>query len=98
MGRQSSNWRRTRMRIRRVLLLGTLAAALGLMLAALASGEPPVQSVFPDVTIPASRVTTTFPDANGDLVTKTTIDGNFTSVTNGVTGTFHTTIFRITHT
>ena len=30
-------------------------------------------------------------------MTKTTIDGHFTSVTNGVTGPFHTTIFRIAH-
>ena len=42
-------------------------------------------------------MTTTFTDANGDMVTKTTIDGQFTSVTNGVTGPFHTTIFRIAH-
>jgi hypothetical protein len=56
-----------------------------------------VPSVFTDVTDPATRVTTTFTDANGDVVTKTTIDGHFTSVTNGVTGPFHTTIFRIAH-
>jgi hypothetical protein len=49
------------------------------------------------MTIPASRVTTTFVDANGDTVTQTTIDGHFTSVANGVTGPFHTTIFRIAH-
>jgi hypothetical protein len=42
-------------------------------------------------------VTTTFVDANGDTVTKTTIDGHFTNVANGLTGPFHTTIFRIAH-
>jgi hypothetical protein len=85
------------MRKRRVLLLGTLAAGFALALAAVATGEPPVQSVFTDVTDPTTRVTTTFVDANGDTVTKTTIDGHFTSVTNGLTGPFHTTIFRIAH-
>ncbi len=83
------------MRKRRVLVLGALALALAL--AAIATGEPPAPSVFTDVTDPATRVTTTFTDANGDLVTQTTIDGHFTSVTNGVTGPFHTTIFRIAH-
>jgi len=81
----------------RVLLLGTLAVGAALAFAALATGEPPVPSVFTDVTNPATRVTTTFVDANGDTVTKTTIDGNFTSVANGMTGLFHTTIFRIAH-
>ena len=83
------------MRKRRVLLLGTLAVGFALALAAIAGGEPPVPSVFTDVTDPTTRVTTTFTDANGDVVTQTTIDGHFTSVTNGVTGPFHTTIFRI---
>jgi len=82
---------------RRVLLLCTLAAGFALALAAVAAGEPPVPSVFTDVTDPSTRVTTTFTDANGDVVTKTTIDGHFTSVVNGVTGPFHTTIFRIAH-
>jgi hypothetical protein len=85
------------MRKRRLLLLGTLAVVFALAVAALAAGEPPASSVFTDMTDPTSRVTTTFTDANGDLVTKTTIDGHFTSVTNGVTGPFHTTIFRIAH-
>jgi hypothetical protein len=85
------------MRKRRVLLVGTLAVLSSLAIVALAAGEAPVQSSFTDVTIPASRVTTTFVDANGDTVTKTTIDGHFTSVVNGVTGPFHTTIFRIAH-
>jgi hypothetical protein len=85
------------MRTRRVLLLGTLAVGFALAFAAIATGETPLASVFTDVTDPTTRVTTTFTDANGDLVTKTTIDGHFTSVTNGVTGPFHTTIFRITH-
>jgi hypothetical protein len=81
----------------RMLLLGALAVAFALALAALAAGEPPVTSTFTDVTDPTTRVTTTFVDANGDTVTKTTIDGHFTSVTNGMTGPFHTTIFRISH-
>jgi hypothetical protein len=85
------------MRTRRVLPLGTLAIGFALAFAAIATGETPLPSVFTDVTDPTTRVTTTFTDANGDLVTKTTIDGHFTSVTNGVTGSFHTTIFRITH-
>jgi hypothetical protein len=85
------------MRKRRVLLLGTLAIGIALALAAVAAGEPPVSSVFTDVTDPTTRVTTTFTDANGDLVTKTTIDGHFTNVVNGFTGPFHTTIFRIAH-
>src|SRR5689334_7469603 len=85
------------MRKRRALLLGTLATGIALTLAAVAAGEPPVASVFTDVTDPTTRVTTTFTDANGDTVTKTTIDGHFTNVVNGLTGPFHTTIFRILH-
>jgi hypothetical protein len=85
------------MKTKRVLLLGVLGAVFALALAALAAGEPPAPSAFHDVTDPTSRMTTTFTDANGDLVTETTINGNFTSVTNGVTGPFHTTIFRIAH-
>ena len=85
------------MRKRRVLLLGTLALGIALAFAAVAAGEPPVSSVFTDVTDPTTRVTTTSTNANGDLVTKTTIDGHFSSVVNGITGPFHTTIFRITH-
>jgi hypothetical protein len=85
------------MRKRRALLLGTLAVGFALTLVTVAAGEPPTQSVFTDVTIPTSVMRTTFVDANGDTVTKTTIDGNFTSVTNGVTGPFHTTIFSIAH-
>jgi hypothetical protein len=68
-----------------------------LCFAGVAAAEPPTPSSFTDMTDPASRVTTTFTDANGDTVTKTTIDGHFTSVVNGVTGPFHTTIFRIMH-
>src|SRR6476646_1832865 len=85
------------MRKRRVLLLGTLALGMALAFAAVAAGEPPVSSVFTDVTDPTTRVTTTFTNANGDTVTKTTIDGHFASVVNGIAGPFHTTIFRITH-
>jgi hypothetical protein len=85
------------MKKRRVVLLGTLAVGVALAFVALAAAEAPVRSVFTDMTIPASRVTTTFVDANGDTVTKTTIDGHFTSAANGVTGPFHTTIFRIAH-
>jgi hypothetical protein len=82
---------------RRLAFAGTVAVTVALALAALAAGEPPLPSVFTDVTNPSTRVTTTFTDANSDLVTKTTIDGHFTSVVNGVTGPFHTTIFRIAH-
>ncbi len=85
------------MRKKRALLLGTVAVGFVLSFAALAAGEPPAPAVFTDITDPTTRMTTTFTDANGDLVTKTTIDGHFTSVANGVTGPFHTTIFRIAH-
>src|SRR5262249_5717454 len=95
--RNPSSQRGTGMRKRRVLLLGTFALVLALALGALAAAEPPVPSGFTHVPDPTTRVTTTCIDANGDTVTKTTIDGHFTSVTNGVTGPFHTTIFRIAH-
>jgi hypothetical protein len=72
-------------------------AAGALFLVAAAVGEPPAPAVFTDMTIASSRMTSTFVDANGDTVTQTTIDGHFTSVVNGVTGPFHTTIFRIAH-
>jgi hypothetical protein len=85
------------MKRRRVVLLGALVVGVGLAFAALAAGEPPAPATFTDMTIPGSRVTTTFVDANGDAVTQTTIDGRFASVVNGVTGPFHTTIFRIAH-
>ncbi len=85
------------MRKRRVLLPATVLVGFMLSFAALATGEPPAPASFTDMTVPTTRVTTTFTDANGDAVTKTTIDGHFTSVVNGVTGPFHTTIFRIAH-
>jgi hypothetical protein len=78
-------------------LLTGLAVLALLGWAGAAAAEPPTPSTFTDMTDPTSRVTTTFVDANGDTVTKTTIDGHFTSVVNGVTGPFHTTIFRIAH-
>jgi hypothetical protein len=80
---------------RRLSLAAAFAVLLGLT--AVAAAEPPTASTFTDVTTPGTNTTTTFTDANGDTVTKTTIDGNFTSVVNGVTGPFHTTIFRIAH-
>jgi hypothetical protein len=79
---------------KRALLLVALATAM--LFAATASGEPPATAVFTDMTTPPA-VVTTFTNANGDLVRQTVINGHFTSVTNGVTGPFHTTIFRITH-
>jgi hypothetical protein len=81
---------------KRALLLGVVAVAL-LSFATTAAGEPPATAVFTDMTTPGTSMTTTFTDANGDSVRQTTIDGHFTSVTNGVTGPFHTTIFRIAH-
>jgi hypothetical protein len=80
----------------RALPLGALVVAL-LCWAAVAAGEPPATAVLTDMTTPGRNVTTTFTDANGDSVRKTTIDGHFTSVVNGVTGPFHTTTFRISH-
>jgi hypothetical protein len=71
--------------------------AAGLLVVAVAAGEPPAPASFTDMTVASSRITTTSVDANGDTVTKTTIDGHFTSIANGVTGPFHTTIFRIAH-
>jgi len=82
---------------RRALLPAVVAACGVLWLVAVAAAEPPVSSSFTDMTDPTTRVTTSFTDSNGDTVTKTTIDGHFTSVTNGMTGPFHTTIFRIAH-
>jgi len=81
----------------RALLLVVLAAVGLLLVVAVAAAEPPTPSSFTDMTDPTTRMTTTFTDANGDTVTKTTIDGHFTSIVNGMTGPFHTTIFRITH-
>jgi hypothetical protein len=81
---------------KRVSTLAAIAAG-ALLVVAVAVGEPPAPATFTDMTIASSRMTTTFVDANGDTVTQTTIDGHFTSVVNGVTGPFHTTIFRIAH-
>jgi hypothetical protein len=73
-------------------------AAVGLVCwVTVAAAEPPTTSVSTDTVVPGTTHSSTFTDANGDMVRKTEVDFTWASIVNAFVGSGHATIFRITH-
>jgi hypothetical protein len=74
---------------------GAAAVALACWVAVALATPPGFPASFTDITIPGTNHTTTLPALpDGSTRTVSVVDGNFNGV---ITGSFHTTILRVTH-